>query len=276
VPSLAADLPAPIEQLTALQYRNPAQLPDAPVLVVGASASGAQIADELQASGRPVTIAVGEHIRLPRHYRGRDIHWWMDVLGVLDERYDEVEDLNRARRLASLQLVGSPQRRTLDLNALIDAGVRPVGKLMRVVGGTAQFSGGVANLVAGADLKQDRLLDRIDEFVTDHGLDVPPNVPNRPERTQLANPPIELALAEFGTVIWATGYRPAFRWLDPAAFDRRQRPAHDGGAGEVPGLFFLGLPFMRRRKSSFIDGVGPDAADLLPAIRAHLGQRSGR
>jgi putative flavoprotein involved in K+ transport len=274
VPALADELPAGIEQLTALRYRNPSQLPDRPVLVVGASASGAQIADELQRSGRPVTIAVGEHIRLPRLYRGRDIHWWMDVLGVLDERYDEVEDLNRARRLASLQLVGSPQRRTLDLNALIDAGVRPAGKLMRIVGGVAQFSGGLANLVASADLKQTRLLDRIDEFVVEHGLDVA-DEPQRPERTRLGHPPIELPLHQFGTVLWATGYRPSFSWLDPAAFDRRRRPCHDGGVGAIPGLFFLGLPFMRRRKSSFIDGVGPDATELLEAIRRHLHRRAG-
>ena len=273
IPALAADVAPGIAQITALGYRRPEQLGDADVLVVGASASGIQIAEELARSGRRVTIAVGEHVRLPRTYRGRDIHWWMDALGLLDERYDEVDDLERARRLASLQLVGSPQRRTLDLNALVDLGVVPVGKLLRVTGRTAQFSGGLAHLVANADLKQDRLMGRIDDFVTTQGLGALVGGPDRPGRTRIGAPPTELDLAGFGTVVWATGYRPSFPWLDPAALDRRHRPAHDGGIGAVPGLYFLGLPFMRRRKSSFIDGVGPDALDVLRCLRAHLARR---
>ena len=119
LPVVAGDVPARIRQLTALEYRNPSQLASGDVLVVGGSASGAQIADEIQRSGRHVMLAVGDHIRLPRTYRGRDIHWWMDAIGQLDERYEEVADLTRARRLPSLQLVGSPERRTLDINALV-------------------------------------------------------------------------------------------------------------------------------------------------------------
>lgn len=276
IPAVAAELPAGITQLSSLQYRNPDQLPSGAVLVVGASASGAQIADELARAGRDVTVAVGEHVRLPRTYRGRDIHWWMDAIGQLDERYDEVDDIGRARRVPSLQLVGSPERRTLDLNALQASGVRLVGKLMRATGGTAQlsgavqFSGGLTNLVANADLKLHRLLDRIDEFAAALGLD---GCPARPEPTRLGVVPTELQLAPFSTVIWATGFRPTFPWLDEAAFDRRHRPIHDGGVGALPGLYYLGLPFMRRRKSSFIDGVGPDAIDLAAHLCAHLGRR---
>jgi putative flavoprotein involved in K+ transport len=269
VPGLAADLPPEIEQLTALQYRNPYQLGGGEVLVVGASASGAQIADELQRSGRQVTVAVGEHIRLPRTYRGVDIHWWMDAIGQLDERYDEVDDIDRARRLSSLQLIGSPERRTLDLNALTALGVRVVGRLMRIDGPIAQFSGAAANLVASADLKQDRLLDRIDAHATEHGP-ARLGAPTRPGPTRLGIVPTELPLSPFGTVIWATGYRPTYPWLDVAAFDRRHRVVHDGGVSAIPGLYFLGLPFMRRRKSSFIDGVGADATELLGHLRSHL------
>ncbi len=270
VPALAAELPTRIRQLTALQYRNPDQLAHGGVLVVGASASGVQIAEELQRSGRPVTLAVGEHVRLPRTYRGHDIHWWLDVLGVLDERYDEVDDLNRARRLPSLQLVGGPERRTLDLNSLIGLGVGPVGKLLRITNGLAQCSGGVGHLVANADLKHDRLLDRIDAYATEHGLDPSLPDPCRPARTRLTAPPTELRLDAFHTIVWATGHRPRFVWLDPVALDQRGRPRHQGGVSPIPGLYFLGLPFMRRRKSNFIDGVGPDAADLLVDLRAHL------
>jgi putative flavoprotein involved in K+ transport len=272
VPAIAAELPPDIEQVTALQYRNPDQLGVGEVLVVGASASGAQIAEELARSGRRVTLAVGAHVRVPRIYRGLDIHWWMDAIGQLDERSEELDDINRARRVPSLQLVGSPERRTLDLNALTAADVRVVGKLMRVVGSTAQFTGAVANLVATADLKQNRLLDRIDEYARQHGLDGI-GEPNRPEPTRLGDVPTELSLSPFTTVVWATGYRPTYPWLDAAAFDRRKRVVHDGGVGAIPGLYFLGLPFMRRRKSSFIDGVGPDATELVEHLRSRLGRR---
>ncbi|MDW3212595.1 MAG: NAD(P)-binding domain-containing protein [Ilumatobacteraceae bacterium] len=273
IPAVAADLPNRIEQLTALQYRNPTQIGNGEVLVVGASASGAQIADELQRAGRQVTVAVGEHVRLPRLHRGRDIHWWMDVIGQLDERYDEVDDITRARRLPSLQLVGSPERRTLDLNSLRDAGVGVVGKLMAVTGRKAQFSGALRSLAANADLKQNRLLARIDEFATEHCLDAELDDSTLPPPTQFDPPPTELELGRFGTVVWATGYRPSYTWLDRVAFDRRDRLVHDGGVCAVPGLYLLGLPFLRRRKSSFIDGVGPDAAELASHLHAHLDHR---
>ena len=160
---LAAQVPTGITTLTAADYRNPEQLPDGGVLVVGGSASGVQIAEELQRSGRPVTLAVGEHVRMPRTYRGRDILWWMDASGLLDERYDEVPDLVRARNLPSMQLVGSPQR-TVDLNALRRLGVRVVGRLVGIREGTVQFSGSLTNVCALADLKMGRLLDTIDAW----------------------------------------------------------------------------------------------------------------
>ena len=169
---LAAEVPAGITTLTTADYRNPDQLPDGGVLVVGGSASGVQIAEELQRSGRPVTLAVGEHVRMPRTYRGRDILWWMDASGLLDERYDEVPDLVRARNLPSMQLVGSPQRATVDLNSLRRLGVRLVGRLVGIRDGTAQFSGSLTNVCALADLKLGRLLDSIDAWVERAGVDV--------------------------------------------------------------------------------------------------------
>ncbi len=273
LPGVASEIPPSIEQLTALQYRNPDQLESGEVLVVGASASGAQIADELQRSGRQVTLAVGEHVRLPRTYRGRDIHWWMDAIGQLDERYDEVDDINRARRLPSLQLVGSPEHRTLDINTLRSTGVAVIGKLMRVAGSRAQFSGALRNLVANADLKQNRLLDRIDEFSAEHGLDAELPEPTRPDPTDPGEAPTELGIGRFRTIVWATGYRPTYPWLDRAAFDRRSRLVHDGGVSPLSGLYLLGMPFLRRRNSSFVDGVGADAADLASHLHAHLDRR---
>jgi putative flavoprotein involved in K+ transport len=142
VPALARHVPAAITTLTAQTYRNPDQLPDGGVMVVGASSSGTQIANEIHRSGRPVTLSVGEHIRAPRMYRGRDLEWWMDAAGVLGERYDQIEDITRARRVPSFQLAGTVDRSTLDLNALSAIGVKLVGRIAGVTGdGKAQFAG---------------------------------------------------------------------------------------------------------------------------------------
>ena len=171
VPALAALVPPGIASLTAMDYRNPDQLDDGGVMVVGASATGTQVALEIHRSGRDVTLAAGEHIRAPRLYRGKDLEWWMDAAGVLDERYDEIEDINRVRRVPSLQLAGSPERATLDLNALTAEGVKLAGRLAGIADGKAQFSGSLRNQCALSDLKMGRLLDSIDEWATENGLD---------------------------------------------------------------------------------------------------------
>src|SRR6476660_1932115 len=152
IPAFADGVPASVDTLTPMDYRNPGQLADGGVMVVGASATGVQIAHEIQLSGRPVTLAVGEHVRGPRVYRDRDIHWWMDAAGVLDERYHEVDDIVRARRVPSMQLAGSPERATFDLNALTAMGVKLVGRLAGINDGKAQFSGSLRNKCELADL----------------------------------------------------------------------------------------------------------------------------
>ncbi|MDG2113115.1 MAG: pyridine nucleotide-disulfide oxidoreductase, partial [Actinomycetota bacterium] len=154
-----------------------------------------------------------------------------------------------------------------------DLDVDVVGKFMGVVGTRAQFSGSLNNLVANADLKQNRLLERIDDYAADHGLDAELLDKSRPRPTELGKVPTEVDLDRFATIVWATGYRPKFRWLDQVAFDNKGRIIHDGGVCAVPGLYVLGLPFLRRRKSSFIDGVGPDAADLASHLYAYLDRR---
>jgi putative flavoprotein involved in K+ transport len=271
VPAISVDLPSHLEQLTAKEYRNPAQLEaTGRVLVVGASASGVQIADELRRAGREVTIAVGEHIRVPRRYRGIDIYRWLELIGQLGERYDEVDDLERARRHASLQLVGDGAARRLDLDTLRRAGVEIVGKLMACSGTTALCSGGLPSLVANADLKCERLLARIDEHIEQHDLTSVVGPTDAPPRTSIGDPPTELDLRSFGVVVWATGYRPTFPFLPDEAFDARRRPAHDGGVGRLPGLYFLGLTFMRRRSSNLIAGVGEDAGELAGVIADRL------
>ena len=153
VPAVREAVPPGITSLTAADYRNPDQVPEGGVLVVGASSSGVQIADELLRHGRPVTIAAGEHVRLPRRYRGADILWWMEAAGVLDERYDQMDDLVRARSLPSMQLAGSLGGEALDLNALTGRGARLVGRLSAIRDGRALFSGSLPNVCALADLK---------------------------------------------------------------------------------------------------------------------------
>ena len=206
VPAPGADLPESIVSVPSLHYRNPDQLPEGGVLVVGASATGLQLADEIHRSGRDVTLAVGEHVRMPRTYRGRDIQWWMDASGLLDERYDEVEDIVRARHVASPQLVGTPERRSMDLNSLTGIGVRLVGRLGAIVDGRAHFAGSLRNVCSLADLKMNRLLNTIDEWATENGLDGEFPEPHRFEGTVVDEVPclsIDLNGGEIASVVWA-------------------------------------------------------------------------
>jgi putative flavoprotein involved in K+ transport len=276
IPSLAAGLPVGVASLSPLQYSNPALLPDGGVMVVGASASGVQLAREIRSTGRRVVVCVGEHVRLPRTYRGRDIQWWMDVIGAMDVRYDTmVEDIERARRLPSLQLIGTPERATVDVNSLRKAGVELVGRMVGLCDGKAQFSGSLPNHCALADLKMNRLLASIDDWVNMSGLAQQFPVSHRFEPTEVGSETrlsLDLIEAGIGSVIWATGYRPDYSWLDVPVLDRKGRIRHDGGIAAAPGMYVMGLPFMRRRKSSFLDGAGDDAADLA----AHLTQNLNR
>jgi putative flavoprotein involved in K+ transport len=278
IPAVAEAVPPGIHTLTPTQYRNPGQLAEGGVLVVGASASGVQIADEIHRSGRPVTIAVGGHVRVPRVYRGRDITWWMDAAGVLDERYDEMDDINRARNVPSLQLAGYPDRRSVDLNSLTAIGVKLVGRLAMIRDGNALFSGSLRNQATLSDLKMNRLLDAIDEWSASSGLDDEVGRPQRFEPTQIpASPPLSMNLAsgEIRTIIWATGFRPDYSWLEVPVLDRKRRVRHDGGVvADAPGLYLMGMPFLRRRKSTLIDGASDDSLDLSAHLAAYLARPS--
>jgi putative flavoprotein involved in K+ transport len=276
VPTISSSLPSHIESLTPHQYRNPGQLAQGGVLVVGAASTGLQIADEIQRSGRPVTLAAGEHVRMPRCYRGRDIQYWMDQVGLLDECYEQVDDLRRVRRLPSAQLVGSPARLTLDLNALTAGGTRLVGRVAGIQGSTLQFSGSLGNIAKLADLKLGRLLSTIDEWIADKGGIAA--APERPQPTRVDQNPhlsMDLASGEIQTVIWCTGFRPDYSWLSLPVFDRKGAILHDGGVCEMPGLYAMGLPFMRRRKSSFMFGAEDDARDICNHLAAYIGAGAG-
>jgi putative flavoprotein involved in K+ transport len=245
-----------VHQVTPFDYHNPDKLPDGGVLVVGASATGVQLAAELRASGRHVVLSVGEHTRMPRRYRGRDVLWWMHESGLWAQRYDEVEDLDRARRLPSPQLAGGAE---VDLNTLSAAGVELAGRLAAVRDGWALFSGGLRNVCSLADLKANRMLAGFDEWagLTDRVVLAPTRVPDKPRLR------LDLGSGEISTIVWATGFRPDYSWLDVPVLDEKGRLRHDGGVTGVPGLYALGLPVLRRRRSTFIHGIEDDARHVV-------------
>jgi putative flavoprotein involved in K+ transport len=279
VPSMSTAVPTSIDVVTPLTYRSPECLDNRGALVVGASATGIQLADEIQRSGRPVTLAVGEHVRLPRTYRGHDIFWWMEEAGVLDERHDQVDDLVRARHVPSPQLIGTPERRSIDLNALTQIGVDIVGRLGSIQDGVAQFSGGLANTCRLADLKMNRLLQRFDDWAHDADTDVV-EPPRRFEATSVPSvPTVELDLRRhgIGTIVWATGYRSDYSWLDVPVLDRKGRIRHQGGiVRDAPGMYVLGQNLLRARRSSYMAGADQDTRELAAHLHEHLDGQASR
>jgi putative flavoprotein involved in K+ transport len=270
VPGFARHAHPGLTQLAAADYRG--QLPDGGVLVVGASASGVQLAWELRAAGREVLLAVGRHTRLPRTYRGRDIHRWLDRLGVFREPG------RRSGSALTAQLVGSPERREVDLATLQRAGVVLAGRLVGLDGTRARFAGDLPGHVADADRRLRRLLGRIDAHIaaTDR---LAARLPTEPVRPVVPGPAVrerDLAAAGITSVLWATGYRRRYPWLRVPVLGPDGELVHDRGVTPAPGLYALGLPLQSRRDSTFIDGVRHDALYLTRHLCAGpRGQRSG-
>jgi putative flavoprotein involved in K+ transport len=272
VPALARLSPR-IHQLTPASYKRAADLPQGGVLVVGAASSGVQLAEEIHASGRPVWLAAGRHTRLPRRYGGQDIMWWLDRIGVLSERAEAMRDLEAARRQPSLQLVGHPQHRSLDLMTLKAAGIRIVGRLVAADAMRVHFADDLAASVAESERRRARLLARIDCVMRLNGTATPPDP--SPMRLAVDAVPTSLDLDRAGirTVLWATGYRRSTAWLKLPVRDRHGEIMHQGGVTPAPGLYVLGLRILRRRNSNFIDGVGRDAQELAAHIAEQLHAR---
>ncbi|MEM8606416.1 MAG: NAD(P)/FAD-dependent oxidoreductase [Myxococcota bacterium] len=266
VPEMAGRLPGAVHQLVPSEYRNPDQLPNGGVVVVGASASGIQLALEIQRSGRPVTLAVGRHTRMPRRYRGRDITHWLECAGFLGERAEDAFNLESARRQPSLQLVGTPDHQTIDLGVLQSEGVRLAGRARGAEEGVLHFRDDLADTMASAERKLDRVLGRIDAHIDD--TSAPAASPDRRAAIPVGSAPTRLHFESEGvkTVLWATGYKRRYPWLHVPVRDARGELVHRGGVTPSAGLYALGLNFLRQRKSSFIDGVGNDAR----ALSAHI------
>ncbi len=272
VPKAADGLSPQLHQVAPSNYKNADQLPEGGVLVVGASASGIQLAQELHRSGRPVTLAVGRHIRIPRRYRGRDIAWWLEASGILDERADRSFNLESARRQPSLQLVGTPDHQTIDLEILREEGIRLVGRVEHAEGTQVRFRDDLQRNIDAAEQKLDRVLGRIDGFIEETRMAA--TARDRRPPIAVGDTPSELDLTDAGisTVLWATGYRRRYPWLHVPVLNIRGEIIHDGGVTPAAGLYVLGLNYQRTRKSSFIDGVGNDAR----ALAEHITQRFDR
>lgn len=272
VPAMAARVPADVTQVVPTRYRDPHDLPAGGVLVVGASATGVQLADEIHRSGRPVTIAVGRHTRMPRAYRGRDVLWWLDQMGVFDARLEDVYDPEISREQPSLQLIGHPERITIDLAGLAAIGVRVVGRLTDVRSGVAHFADDLVATTAAADIKLALVLRRIDRFIEARALDAPEAPAFHPHCLQFTESAAQLPLASAGirSVVWATGFTRAYPWLAVPVLSERGELRHQGGVTDAPGLYALGLHFQRRRNSAFIDGVGADARELAAHIARYV------
>ena len=273
IPEIAGAVPGHVFQTSPKHYKNPDQLPDGRVLVVGSSASGVQLAEEIHASGRPVTMAVGAHTRMPRTYRGFDIQLWLDLMGTLDRTYDSVPDIAAARRAPSLQLVGGRNGRDIDLATLRALGVELAGRMTGVDGDRVTFADDLRHTILAASAANHRMLDRMDRWAAETGLEPEIDPPARPVPVYPGRPVRRDRFGAGGiaTVLWATGYRPDHSWIDMDVFDERGEVVHDGGiVTGAPGMYMLGLPFLRTRKSTYIDGVGQDAEALCEHLVASL------
>lgn len=268
VPSAAQGAPTWLHQTVPTAYRAPRNLPPGGVLVVGAAATGMQLADELLRAGRRVVVAVGKHTRMPRLYRGRDVFEWLARTGALRESATAVRDVEASRAQPSLQLVGRATHDSVDLRGLAARGATVVGRFAGFDGHRALFADDLVSSVRASDAKLADLLRRFDRAAGRKPS--PAFVPHWPAFADARPRSLDLRAAGITSVLWATGYRRRHEWLPDAVRDPRGEIRHVGGVTPLPGLFVLGLPFQRHRSSSFLDGVGLDAQYLAERIAANL------
>ncbi|MBR1224072.1 NAD(P)-binding domain-containing protein [Bradyrhizobium sp. AUGA SZCCT0176] len=258
----------PVFQVHASGYKNPGQLPPGAVLVVGAGASGAQIADELHRAGRRVFLSVGQHTRMPRRYRGQDLTWWFGALRLFDMTAEQ-----RGPIRVNPSITGAYGGYTIDFRRFAADGITLLGRVQAARDGVLDIAPGLAENLANGDLYHAGFLDMLDAHVEQHGLHLPADPA---ARTVLADPPcvtdpirrLDLGKEEIQAVVWATGYGVDFSWIDLPVRDGSGEPVHRGGVSEVPGLYFLGLPYLSKLYSAFLSGVGDDAAVLADHIAA--------
>ena len=267
-PIIPTNVPADsgLMQIHSSSYRNPAQLPEGAVLVVGAGSSGAQIADELLRSGKRVYLSIGPHDRPPRRYRGRDFVWWLGVLGKWDAKTRDP-----ATEHVTISVSGAHGGQTIDFREFAERGMTLVGRAGQFKNGVIQFAPDLAETIERGDANYLSVLNEADIYARNHNLDMPEEPEAkiiRPAPQCMREPLLELDLAKAGvtSIIWATGYVLDFDWLKLDTFDDKGRPAHQRGVAKIPGLYFLGLTWLARRASPFIWGVWHDAEYLASHI----------
>lgn len=277
VPAWSRDLASSIHQLASTQYRGVDALPDGGVLVVGASATGIQLASEIVASGRKVVLAAGSHVRTPRRYRGRDLFDWLEASGFLAQPTPAGQSPAQLMAQPSMQLVGSEDSREVDLFRLASSGVTVTGRAIGAVGTVVHFADDLTASLDQAERRRRRMLSAIDAYIDRSGIEAPEEPDEHGPRSGLFPiiEAIDLEQQGIASVLWATGYRRDYSWIHFDACDPQGELRQAGGVCDVPGLYALGLPFMRHRASSFIDGVGRDAEALAPLIAARLGAHGG-
>ncbi len=276
MPAIVPD-DAGVVQMHSSTYRNPGQLPQGAVLVVGAGSSGAQIADELRRSGKRVFLSVGPHDRPPRSYRERDFVWWLGVLGKWD-----AETPGPGVEHVTISVSGAHGGQTIDFRHLAAQGMTLVGRTQSFADGVLRFAPDLAANLAQGDANYLSVLDEADAYVAANGLDLPEEPEARripPDPACVSDPVLALDLAEAGitAIVWATGFAVDYGWLKVDALDDKGRPRHRRGVAAEPGIYFLGLPWLSRRGSSFIWGVWHDArflADQISKQRLYLAYRS--
>ena len=261
-----------IVQIHSASYRNPAQLPEGGVLVIGAGSSGVQIADELARAGRKVYLAVGPHNRPPRSYRGKDFVWWLGALGLWN-----METPDPSTEHVTIAVSGARGGHTVDFRDLAGNGITLVGRAESFENGVMHFASDLAKNIAMGDADYLSVLDSADAHIAREGLDFPEEPEARligPEPDCVKNPILALNLAEAGitSIVWATGYALDFGWIKFDVMDEKGRPAHKRGVSDVPGFYFLGLAWLSRRASPFIWGVWHDAKYLAEHIAAKTGR----
>lgn len=265
-----------LTQMHSAAYRNPQQLPEGAVLVVGAGSSGVQIAEELMRAGKKVYLSVGPHDRPPRAYRNRDFCWWLGVLGEWD-----AEAARPGKEHVTIAVSGARGGHTVDFRGLAHQGLTLVGLTKSFNDGVVAFQADLADNLARGDENYLSLLDAADAYIARNGLDLPEEPEARasfPDPECVTSPILELDLVAAGvtSIIWATGYAVDFSWLNVNAFDEKGKPKHQRGVSSEPGVYFLGLPWLSRRGSTFIWGVWHDAkhiADHIATQRKYLAYR---
>ena len=277
IPPVAERLPRRVKQLAADDYKRPDMLPPGAVLVVGAGQTGCQIAEELHEAGRDVWLCVGRSGRLPRRWRGRDCIAWQRDMGYLDRTPDMLDGAG-ARFRADPHLTGRNGGYTLSLHDFHRRGIRLLGRLTGCAGERARFDGELHAGMRFADEFSDRIVEQFERHIAARGIEAPP-----PSAEELAGGPpgdgampeilqeLDLAGADIASVVWAAGYRYDFSWVDAPVFDGAGYPVAPGGVSACPGLYFVGLNWMTRRKSGILYGVGEDAR----SVARHLNERRG-